>query len=490
MHSETKDSVMYLKQFYLQCLAHASYLVGDKETGKAIVIDPQRDIEVYVNEAKAEGLTIEHVFLTHFHADFAAGHLELQKATGAKISLGSKAQADYEFEALTEGQTLDYGSFHLRVLETPGHTPEGVSLVLYDHEKDGEKPYAVFTGDTLFVGDVGRPDLLASVGMTADELGAALYHSLREKLLTLPDETLVYPAHGAGSLCGKQLGKETFSDIGTQRRQNYALQDMTASEFIELVTADQAPAPQYFVHAVSFNKSQHRALTDTLAEHLKALTLDQVLEYQRAGAQVLDTRDSADFAVGHLKGAWSMSLGGKFATWAGSLLSPDQKLVLIAKPGDERESAERLGRIGYDNVLGFLGGSWEEEALAKDMLQRNSRIDVALLKNLLKIPVNTMLVDVRSKSEWALQRVAGSCNIPLPELLERLQELPRDKSIVVQCASGYRSSIAASLLAAAGYTKLSDQEGGIKAWVDAGFPTESETSSCGLPKGGSCGADL
>lgn len=480
---------MYFKQFYLQCLAHASYLIGDKETGKAVVIDPQRDIDLYLEAAKAEGLTIQDVFLTHFHADFAAGHLELQKATGATIFLGAKAKADYDFTAAPEGLTLNYGSFQLKVLETPGHTPEGISLLLFDLDKSASEPHAVFTGDTLFVGDVGRPDLLASVGMTAEELGHALYHSLREKLLSLPDATLVYPAHGAGSLCGKQLGKETFTDIGTQRRDNYALQDMSVEDFIQIVTADQAPAPQYFIHAVSYNKTVHPTLNETLDAHLKALSLREVLDAQAKGAQIVDTRDAVEFAQARLKGAWNLPLGGKYATWAGSLLKADQDLVLVAKPGQERESAERLGRIGFDRVLGYLREELSTVDLSEDASQQHSRIDVATLQDRLANDKSTVLVDVRSEREWMLQRVAGSRNIPLPELPGRLSELPEDKALVLQCASGYRSAIAASILTSAGRTEVSDLMGGIKAWNEAGFPTLSEMS-CATQGASSCGTKL
>ncbi|MEZ6115934.1 MAG: MBL fold metallo-hydrolase [Pirellulaceae bacterium] len=287
---------MYFQRYYLGCLAHASYMIADEETKVAAVVDPQRDIDQYLADAEAHGFQIRYVFLTHFHADFVAGHIELRNKTGAKIYLGEAAQAEYSFTPVKDGDVVEFGSVRLAVLETPGHTPEGISLVVYNLQESDRQPYAVLTGDTLFIGDVGRPDLLASIGVTADELATMLYHSLHEKILHLPDETRVYPAHGAGSMCGKQLSSDAFSTIGDQKKYNYALQPMDLDAFKQMVLADQPEAPDYFVHDAIMNRKDRTALDDAMAKSKTALDLQQVLEQQRAGAQVVDVREPIDFA--------------------------------------------------------------------------------------------------------------------------------------------------------------------------------------------------
>src|SRR5580693_3352555 len=287
---------MLLKQYYLGCLAHASYLIGDEVSSTGIIVDPQRDIQQYLADAEKFGLQIRHVFLTHFHADFVAGHLELRDRCGATIRLGSRAKAEYAFVSMKDGDTLEFPGLRVQVLETPGHTIESISILVFDLEKDPAKPHAVLTGDTLFIGDVGRPDLRASLGWTANELGGYLYDSLHTKLLPLPDEVLVYPAHGAGSLCGKKLSSDTVSTLGDQRRFNYALQPMTKEEFIRLVTADQPDAPAYFTYDAILNTREHPTLEQTLQQVLQPVELEEVLEMGDAGAQILDVRDSAEYA--------------------------------------------------------------------------------------------------------------------------------------------------------------------------------------------------
>ena len=287
---------MYFQRYYLGCLAHASYMIADEETKIAAVIDPQRDIDQYLADAEANGFQIKYVFLTHFHADFVAGHIELRDKAGAKIYLGERAQAEYDFTPVKDGDVVEFGKVRLSVLETPGHTPEGISLLVYDLAQSDRDPHAVLTGDTLFIGDVGRPDLLASIGVTADELADMLYDSLNNKLLPLPDATLVYPAHGAGSMCGKQLSTEAFSTIGEQRRYNYALQPMSRAEFKRLVTEDQTEAPDYFVHDAILNRQDRPSLEAALRESLKPLDIHEVVKLQRSGAQVVDVRDAIDFA--------------------------------------------------------------------------------------------------------------------------------------------------------------------------------------------------
>ncbi|HZI93095.1 MAG TPA: MBL fold metallo-hydrolase, partial [Patescibacteria group bacterium] len=300
---------MILKQYYLGCLAHASYLIAD-EAGAAVVVDPQRDIDQYLDDAARLGLTIRHVLLTHFHADFVAGHLELRDRVGASIGLGARASADYPFTALKDGDTIELGSVRLKILETPGHTPEGISILAYDLNASADKPHAVLTGDTLFIGDVGRPDLMASIGITADDLAGMLYDSLRGKLMALPDETLLYPAHGAGSMCGKNLSTDTVSTIGAQRQYNYALQPMSKEAFVRMVTADQPEAPRYFAHDAELNRSERATLDTMLERALAPLGLDEMLKLREAGARVLDVRDPAEFEGAHLDGSVNIGLGG------------------------------------------------------------------------------------------------------------------------------------------------------------------------------------
>src|SRR6059036_2429815 len=345
---------MILKQYYLGCLAHASYLLGDEPSATAILVDPQRDIQQYLDDAGKFGLQIRHVFLTHFHADFVAGHLELRDRCGATIHLGSRAKAEYPFVPMKDGDTLDFPGLRLQVLETPGHTIESISILVFDLQKDPAKPHAVLTGDTLFIGDVGRPDLRASLGWTANDLGAHLYDSLHNKLLTLPDETLVYPAHGAGSLCGKQLSSDTVSSLGDQRRLNYALQPMTKEEFIRLVTADQPDAPAYFTFDAILNTRERATLDKNLEQVVRPVNLDEILRMGNAGAQILDVRDPGEYAKGHLAGSINVGLGGQYATWAGTVLDRSRPIVIIAEPGREQEAAMRLGRIGFDHVTRYL----------------------------------------------------------------------------------------------------------------------------------------
>jgi hydroxyacylglutathione hydrolase len=459
---------MIFKQFYLGCLAHASYLIGDEATGVAAVVDPQRDVEQYLAEAKSRNLEIRHVFLTHFHADFLAGHIELRDRAKAAIYLGAQAQAEYAFRPMKDGDVLSLGSVRLKVLETPGHTPESISILVF--EGDDEKPHSVLTGDTLFVGDVGRPDLRATLGWSATDLGKMLYDSLHQKLLPLPDETLIYPAHGAGSLCGKSLGAENFSTIGAQRKFNYALQPMTREQFLEIVLADQPDAPAYFTYDAVLNTKERPTLEKTLARGLKPLSLDEVLRLKESGAQILDVRDGAYFEAGHLAGAINIGLGGQYATWAGTLLDREKSIVIISEPGREEEAEMRLGRIGFDRVEGYLQGGMQPVASQPNLVSEIGRVTALDLATQLESENPPLVVDVRTSREWKQQRLACSRNIPLNHLRESLAEVPREKSVVVHCAGGYRSVIAASLLKSAGFGQVADLVGGIGAWQAAHFP--------------------
>ncbi len=464
---------MILKQYYLGCLAHASYLLGDEASGTAIVVDPQRDIQQYLADAESAGLTIRHVFLTHFHADFVAGHLELRNRCGATIHLGAQAKAEYAFVPMHDGDTLSFPGMRLQVLETPGHTIESISILVFDLKKDAAQPYAVLTGDTMFIGDVGRPDLRASLGWTAQDLGAHLYDSLHNKLLPLPDETLVYPAHGAGSLCGKQLSSDTVSSLGDQRRLNYALQPMSKEAFIALVTADQPDAPPYFTYDAILNTHEHVTLDKNLEDVLQPVELDEVIRLGDAGTQVLDVRDAAEFAKGHLAGSFNIGLGGQYATWAGTVLDRAKPIVIIAEPGREQEAALRLGRIGFDHVRGYLRGGMQALAERPDLVWPTERVSAPMAAEELASSPSPLLLDIRNPREWAAKHIAGSVNIPLNHLQERMAEVPRDRRILVHCAGGYRSSIAASLLHHYGITHLIELAGGLAAWEAAKLPLDS-----------------
>ena len=461
---------MILKQYYLGCLAHASYLLGDEPSGTAIVVDPQRDVQQYLDDAERFGLRIRHVFLSHFHADFVAGHLELRDRCGADIRLGAQAKAEYAFVAMQDGDTLDYPGLRLQVLETPGHTIESISILVFDPGKDASRPHAILTGDTLFIGDVGRPDLRASIGWTANDLGGRLYDSLHGKLLPLPDETLVYPAHGAGSLCGKQLSSDTVSSLGDQRRLNYALQPMSKEEFIRLVTADQPDAPAYFTYDAVLNTRERATLEKNLEQALRPIDLEEVLRMGDAGAQILDVRDATEYAKGHLAGSINIGLGGQYATWAGTLLDRNKPIVIIAEPGREAEAALRLGRIGFDHVKGFLRDGMESLTARQDLVWPTERLGAPLIAEELSAGEPPLVLDIRNPGEWAAKHIQGSLNIPLNHLQERIAEIPRTRRIAVHCAGGYRSSIAASILHQHGITNLVELAGGLAAWQAAKLP--------------------
>ena len=482
---------MILRQFYLNCLAHASYVVADEASGLAAVVDPQRDVDQYLTFAAEHHLRVTHVFLTHFHADFIAGHLELRDRVGATICLGRAAIAEYAFKPVGDGSVIDLGAVRIEVMETPGHTVESISLVVYDGGPDKARPagaerlkearpprtdgpVAVLTGDTLFVGDVGRPDLRASLGWSAAELGAMLFDSLHGKLLTLPDATLVYPAHGAGSLCGKAISKETVSTIGEQRVLNYALQPMSKDAFIELVTVDQPDAPAYFTYDAVLNSRERPTLDQALARELNPLTLERLRAAVRNGAQLLDTRDPSEFAAAHLAGSVNIGLGGQYATWAGTLLDQSAPIVLVADPGAETQSALRLGRIGFDRIEGFLEGGLaavdREPDGSAPHIQATDRLSPQTAAERMARPNPPLVIDVRAPRERAEKTIGGTMHMPLNTLRSSVSDVPRDQPVVVFCAGGYRSSMAASLLQRDGFTNVSELAGGIAAWEAAGLP--------------------
>jgi hydroxyacylglutathione hydrolase len=455
---------MKFNQYYLDCLSHASYLIGDETTGRAVVVDPQRDVSEYVADAKELGMTIELVIETHFHADFLSGHLELAKATGAKIVYSSVAKPEFDYMPVEDGERYSLGDVQLEFRHTPGHTPESLSIVLYEHADDTE-PYGVLTGDTLFIGDVGRPDLLASIGFTREELADKLYDSLHDKLMPLPDATRVYPAHGAGSACGKNLSTDLWSTMGEQRKTNYALRASDKATFMELVTEGQPPAPGYFVYNAILNRKGRELLDETKMP--QAMTYADVRKAMQSGAMLVDGRSPEDFALGHLRGAVNIGLEGRYAEFAGSVVKPDVDIVLMTEPGMELEGKNRLARIGFDRVIGYLDEPYQVMFTNRDDVEVASRLTSnAMGERIADVP-ELQIVDVRNPGEAAAGMIPGAVNIPVGQLPDRTDELDPRKPIVVYCAGGYRSSVAASLLRQRGFADVSDVLGGYGAWEEA-----------------------
>jgi glyoxylase-like metal-dependent hydrolase (beta-lactamase superfamily II)/rhodanese-related sulfurtransferase len=449
---------MIVEQYQLACLSLSSYLIGDEASGKAVVIDPQRDIAQYLADAEARGLTIGHVLLTHFHADYVSGHLELAEATGAEICFGEPAEAEFPIRQLHDGDRIELGDVVIETWSTPGHTPESVTYLLFE-TADAPAPTAIFTGDTLFVNDVGRPDLLGAIGFTADELGRKLYHSLG-RLTGLPDEVRVYPGHGAGSACGKALGSEPYTTIGEQKTANYALQPMSEDDFVDLVTEGQPAAPAYFLHDAITNRSTHSVFDQ--AAQIPALGLDQVDAARAGGAVVVDTRDPARFASGHLAGAVNVPIDGRFAEMAGMVVGADTDVIVAGEAGSEREARTRLGRIGFDRVTGHVADY--EAALAADPDRAVQAERIPATRVAAEQADHSLVLDVRNPGETALGTVPGSTVIPLAALPQRIGELDPSTRVVVYCAGGTRSSVAASFLRSNGFGDVADVVGGYDAW--------------------------
>lgn len=466
----TRPSSMQFTQYYIDCLSQASYLIGDTGTGHAVLVDPRRDVQQYLDDAAAAGLRIIGMINTHFHADFLSGHLELARATGAWIGYGQVAETEFESRALADGERVELGDVVLEIMHTPGHTPESISVLVYEHASD-EAAYGVLTGDALFVGDVGRPDLLASIGVTAAELGRQLYHSIQHKLLALPDSVRLFPGHGAGSACGKYLSDERQSTIGDQRVTNYACQPMSEEQFIALVTAGQPPAPGYFAYDAMLNR-KNRDFFDAGASMpaLDDAALDAALG---RGAVVLDTRIADSFAAGHLAGAVNVPADGRFAETAGMVLTADEEIVVITPPGRESEIRMRLARIGFDTVAGYVADPEAAAAARPDRAASTARLTPAELAALAAgapgqaAPVT---LDVRNIGELEAGYLPGSVHIPLAELRRRIDEVPAGRPVVVYCASGWRSSVAASLLRRHGRADVTDLLGGFNGWQAADAP--------------------
>ncbi|MFF3273196.1 rhodanese-like domain-containing protein [Streptomyces chrestomyceticus] len=482
---------MHFAQYYLDCLSQASYLIGDETTGRAVLVDPRRDIDDYLRDAEAAGLRIELIIETHFHADFLSGHLELARATGATIAFGEAAETGYPIRRLRDGERIYLGGepdggtgggpsgepgsgpgngpggelgdgsepsgVTLTVLATPGHTPESICLVVHEHPEAPE-PYGVLTGDTLFVGDVGRPDLLATTGLTPQDMAGRLYRSLHGKLLTLPDATRVFPAHGAGSACGRNLSTETTSTIGDQRRLNYALQPMPEAEFIRLVTAGQPATPGYFAHDAALNRDGHPLLDATPPA---ALTLDEALAACRdAGAVLLDSRPLTAYTAAHFTGSLHISLDTRFAEYAGSVVAPGTPIVLVSDPGTEAEARLRLARIGYDHVLGHVPDPAAELARHPELVSRSRRLSPGDVPS-----EGVQLIDVRNPAEYETGALPDARNLPLASLPTSCATLDPERPVVLYCRSGGRSVIAAALLEARGFRDVRDVIGGYEAAV-------------------------
>jgi hydroxyacylglutathione hydrolase len=458
-------SGMVFTQYYIDCLSQASYLVGDTTTGQAVIVDPRRDVQEYLDDAAAAGLRIVGMINTHFHADFLSGHLELAQATGAWIGYGQVAKAEFETRPLADGERISLGDVTLEIMETPGHTPESISVLVYEHADD-EVPYGVLTGDALFIGDVGRPDLLASIGFTSEQLGKQLFQSIQGKLMGLPNPVRVFPGHGAGSACGKNLSTELQSTIGEQRGVNYACRPMGEEEFIALVTAGQPAAPEYFVYDAILNRKQ-REVFDAEAS-ARPLDDAEVTAALARGAAVLDTRDAPTFAAGHLPRALNVPADGRFAETAGMVLTGDQEIVLVAAPGRQDEVAVRLARIGFDKVTGYLPDPDATLLARPDDTARASRLTAVELSGVLTAaqgrPDAPVVLDVRNIGELEGGFIPGSVHIPLAELRRRIDEIPTGRPVVAYCAGGWRSSVAASLLRHNGFTDVSDLLGGYAAW--------------------------
>ncbi len=462
---------MYFKQFYLNCLAHASYLIGS--AGEAAVVDPQRDIDQYLDEAAAQNLKIKYIIETHLHADFVSGHRELAERSGAQIIFGAQAKATIPHRAVRDGEELTIGRVKLRILETPGHTPEGICVLASDSEGSNQTP-KVLTGDTLFIGDVGRPDLAGAKGYTPQLMAGMMYESLHEKLLRLDDAVEVFPAHGAGSMCGKNLSTETSSTIGDQRKFNYALQPMTKEQFIKLLTTDLPEAPAYFSKDAEINRTGADSLTGLPAA--EPLPVAEVAKLAREDLVILDVRAAADFGAGHVPDAINIGLGGQFASWAGSLIPMASSIVIVADSDEKVEEAQlRLARVGLENIKGYLAGgieAWKEAGLEPDIVRQ---INVAELKELIAARPELQIVDVRRPAEYQSGHAPHAISAPLANLHDLIPHLnlkPNLETAVI-CAGGYRSSAGTSILQQAGFTNLVNVMGGTKAWIDAGYEVET-----------------
>lgn len=453
---------MKVEQIYTGCLAEAAYYI--ESNGEAVIIDPLRETAPYIEKAEANGAKIKYVLETHFHADFVSGHIDLAKKTGATIVFGPNAKPSYDVHIATDGEELKVGDVTIKVLHTPGHTMESTTYLLID---ENGKNHSIYTGDTLFIGDVGRPDLAVKSDLTEADLAGHLYDSLHSKIMTLENDVIVYPGHGAGSACGKNMSKETFDTLGNQKEVNYALQPMSKEEFVKQVTDGLVPPPQYFPKNVAMNKMGYESFDNILEHGNKALDADTFEDVVNAnGALMLDVRSPEQFVKGHVPNSIFVGLDGSFAVWVGTLVTNlQQPIVLITEDGREEEAVTRLARVGYDNTLGYLKGgikAWEAAGKEVEAIESVSADEFAAKFKANEVP---KIVDVRKASEYASQHIESNSvlNIPLDLINSKMEEFPQEETMFMHCAGGYRSVIAASILKSRGYHNMVNIEGGFKA---------------------------
>lgn len=457
---------MKIEQLYTGCLAEAAYYI--ESDGEAVIIDPLRETEPYIKMASDQGTTIKYIFETHFHADFVSGHIDLAKKTGATIVYGPNASTDYDTYQAKDGEVFKIGKISIKVLHTPGHTLESSTFLLIDEEG---KNHAIFTGDTLFIGDVGRPDLAIKSDLTKEDLAGMLFHSLRNKIMPLGDEVIVYPAHGAGSSCGKNMSKETFDTLGNQKKSNYALRaDMTEQEFVKEVTEGIMPPPQYFSKNAMLNKSGYEEVDEVISRGMKALSVEEFDAKRKDGALVLDTRHQSDFVKGFIPQSMFIGLQGMFAIWVGTLIKDlNQPILLVTDEGKEEEAVLRLARVGYDQTAGYLKGGIEAWKVAGKTLDNIPSITAAEFAEL-NTDRHLNVLDVRKPTEHLSEHLIDAYSYPLDYINDHLEDLDGNKTYHIHCAGGYRSVIAASILKAHGYNQLVDIQGGFKALSETNVP--------------------
>lgn len=472
--------MMILKKFYLKCLSHGSYFLADEDSGEAAVIDPQRDTAQYKEMLDMGGYRLKYVLETHIHADFVSGHMDLAADLGAQIVFGAEARAKMPHLAVKDGDVLMLGkNVEIKVLETPGHTPESVCY-LVRNLVEPQVPMRLFSGDTVFVGDVGRPDLLGSA-MPAAVLASQMYDTLRDKILTLPDETEIYPAHGAGSACGRNLGDAEFTTVAEQKRTNYAMQPMDRATFITLVTEDQPDPPAYFGEDARQNREGPAGL-ETVLSGMRPMRPEELADAMKKGATLLDTRGPESYSRGSIPGALEIGLDGQFASWVGALVPKGRRIVLLGEEGREEEAALRCARVGYDTVIGYLKGGIEAWIAAGRATDSYQRADAEELRNILETTSGSLVLDVRGPGERKSEFIPGTISVPLMHLREWGETLPREKPLLIHCASGYRSGIAVSLLRQQGFTNVRDVAGGIRKYAERGFPLSKEVEMLGVPR--------
>lgn len=451
---------MYIEQLYTSCLAEAAYYI--ESNGEAAIIDPLRETEPYIALAKKRGANIKYIFETHFHADFVSGHVDLAKKTNAKIIFGPSAETGFESTIAQDNQLFIIGGITLKVLHTPGHTLESCCYLIID---ESDKEHAVFTGDTLFVGDVGRPDLAIKSNLSKEDLAGMLYDSLNSKIKTLADDVIVYPAHGAGSACGKNIGKETFSTIGHQKKTNYALQKMTKNEFIVAVTDGLTEPPHYFSMDAMLNKQGYTDIDEVLNNNTNALSIAEFEMEAQKGVVILDTRNPEEFELGSVPNAINIGLNGQYAPWVGALIDPLRPIILIANEGKEAEAVLRLARVGYENVKGYLSGGIVDWVKSGKPVMTNNSIDAPTF---VKEMINKNIIDVRNPSEWNTGVLENANLIELVELEKKINLLDKDKHYYIHCAGGYRSMMALSILKKNGFKNITNVSGGIAKIKEAG----------------------